>query len=118
VSESEAYDPRRFVEDKIWIEGSVVDISGDHPKLILIVVFEMLFDRRPRAKPGAVLVVDPDGGAGELAESITIEPSEVDVVHHGLRIEGFEFRSQLFESLMKPDFLCLDSVFKELLPRL
>ena len=45
VSEFEAHDPHRFVEDKIRIEGSVVDISGNHPELVITVVFEMLFDR-------------------------------------------------------------------------
>ncbi|WP_324665719.1 hypothetical protein [Haloarcula sediminis] len=93
MSESEAYDPRRFVEDKIWIEGSIVNICGDHPELVLTVVFEMLFDRGPRAKTGAVSVVDPNGGANELTEPITIKPSEIDVVHYGLRVEGLELHS-------------------------
>ncbi|MDS0283938.1 hypothetical protein [Haloarcula onubensis] len=93
MSESEAHDPRRFVEDKIRIECSVVDISGDHPELVLTVVFEMLFDRGPRPKTGAVSVVDPHGGASELTEPITIEPSEIDIVHYGLRVEGLEFHS-------------------------
>jgi len=93
VNESEVHDPHRFVEDKIRIECSVVDICGDHPKLVLTVVFEMLFNRGPRAKTGAVSVVDPHGGASELTESIAIEPSEIDIVHYGLRIEGLEFHS-------------------------